>query len=737
MAYPAIRLCLLIVSGILLGFYLPKLFPFTFFAAVLIVALTGSAALIEEISKRKMLLASTLWTAGYPLAVILAFAAYTASTVHFVPPNSVLMFVNEKAPIKVVVKTEPSQKDNRVQWTASVEKIILSTKDKIDTLTISGNVRIRINLKDKEKINLTIGDKCWVNGRLTLPPTARNKGEFNYREFLEQQEIYALLSATGEASVKHTDEREENFYYDTFVLPAYAAVKKSIERLIKDGDEQSFIKGLLLGDRSGISDDVRMAFQKTGTMHVLAISGLHISLIAFILNVLLKRLNTTVWAKWLRFFLTVFALVLYSQMTGNTPPVKRAVIMAILFEFAVLMERKSLSLNTLGAAAAMMLIWNPRELFSLSFHLTNGAVAAIILIYPRLSALYDPEKKNPVLDVITGVGKFFWNALSLTIAATIGTTPFIAFMFGSVPMLGLFANLVIVDMTSLAVLSMIPAILFESLGIGISTYYALCAFYLIHWSIGITEWFSKVPFASVEFQLSAFGIVAFFLTTIAVLKLTEPKRDVRWLIAALVAVNIVIWKGLWDKAPQPIIMFSAIGRGNAVICKTTTESILIDAGTSEKQWSRINKQRALFKADSLAAAVQFSSKTGLVNAINAAQTFLRKDSVLKLRTMICYRPTPYLLKIMTKSKRLLCAQRVSDLKLSPFFKCDVALIQLRKFGEKEKALLSQWLDYANPSCCVAELSSWMNAFEKKKFYRYASTEPRLKTTERDGQLVIE
>ncbi len=737
MAYPAIRLCLLIVSGILLGVYLPKLFPFTFFAAVLVVALTGSAALVEEISKRKMLLASTLWIAGYPLAVILAFAAYTASTVHFIPPNSVLMFVNKKVPIKVIVKTEPSQKDNRVQWTASVEKIVLSTANKIDTVTISGNVRVRINLKDKEKINLTIGDKCWVNGRLTLPPTARNKGEFNYREFLEQQEIYVLLSATGEASVKRTDEREENFYYDALVLPTYGAVKKSIERLIKDGDEQSFIKGLLLGDRSGISDDVRVAFQKTGTMHVLAISGLHISLIALILNILLKRLNTTVWAKWLRFLLTVFALVLYSQMTGNTPPVKRAVIMAILFEFATLTERKSLSLNTLGAAAVMMLIWNPRELFSLSFHLTNGAVAAIMLIYPRLSALYEPEKKSAVLDIVTSIAKFFWNALSLTIAATIGTTPFIAFIFGSVPMLGLFANLVIVDMTSLAVLSMIPAILFELLGVGISTYYALCAFYLIHWSIGITEWFSKVPFASVEFQLSAVGIVAFFLTTVAILKLTEPKRNVRWLIAALVAINVVVWKGLWEKAPQPYVIFNAVGRGNAVICKTTNEPILIDAGTSEKQSSRINKQCALFKADSLAAAVQFSSKMSLIQTVNATRTFSRKDSVLKLRTMICYRPTPYLLKIIMKSKRVLCLQRVSDLKPSLFFKCNIALIQLRKFGEKEQAALSQWLGYANPSCCVAELSGFMNAFEKKKFYRYASTEPRLKTTERDGQLVIE
>lgn len=726
MPYPALRLLVQVVLGIMIGHGFPRLVLVWLILALIAILITLTALALERyvVSSR----CRAVWSIGYLVSVPLGLAAYTAAVYEMLPENTVLKFANEDVVVLAKAETDAKTKNKVAQWTADVEKVVLVRTG--DTLGASGKVRVRCYKHDASTIALAIGEKFWLQGRLERPRAAMNRGEFDYRAFLAEKEIDLLLvSADNQAFIK-TGQTEINWLNQHIILPSYRAISESLERLFPEGDERAFVKGMILGERSGVSDEVRAAFQKTGTIHVLAISGLHVGLIALILNVFLKRLKVTVLGKWSALLLYAAVLAYYSAITGNSPPVKRAVLMAVLFELGAVLERKSYSLNTLGAAAVIMLFWNPRELFSLSFHLTNSAVAAIILIYPKLSALYAPEKDTLLAKIL----KYLWDAGAVTIAASVGTSPFIAYYFGSVPLLGLLANLVVTDMMSLALMSSIPALILDTIGLGIAEYYAVCAYYLVRGAIVVAEFFSHLPFANIALSFSPAHIILFFLVVATVLLVQHRRWCVRFAVASFIMATGLMLLSELEKTPEPQIIFNALGRGSAVIFKTASESILIDAGTAEKQWARIDKQVQIFCRDTLSAFVQAHSPPKVASAVKTSLKMLWNDSLLKLNSILVYRAAKLLLKVYSKEQNLLVISNAAVLKTAEFFKTDVALIRLKKFKPKDAAQFEAWLTYAQPKVVVVELSGALSAFERKRFYRFAQHKPCLKTTERDGQI---
>jgi len=726
MPYPALRLLIQVALGILIGYAYQQDVEVWFWLALSLTAITLIALAIEHYRPSQTLRA--VWMIGYLISIPAGFAAYTAALYEILPEETVLKFANEEVIVFAKAETDASTKNQVTQLTASVEKVILLRT--ADTLTASGKVRVRQYRRDTSTLSLRIGEKFWLQGRLELPKPAMNQGEFDYRAFLAEQEIYLLLTSSEKSMFIKTDQVDIGGFNEKIILPAYRAISESLERLFPRGDERAFIKGMILGERSGISDEVRAAFQKTGTIHVLAISGLHVGLIVLTLNIFLKRLKTTKSGKWCALLVYASILVVYSNITGNSPPVKRAVLMAILFEVGTVLERKSYSLNTLAAAAVLMLAWNPRELFSPSFHLTNSAVASIILIYPKLSGRYVPEKEI----LISRILKYLWDAGAMTVAASLGTAPFIAYYFGSVPLLGLLANLVVTDMVSLALMASIPALILDILGLGMGEYYAICAYYLIRGAIFVAERFSQIPFVNLQLSITPALMILFFLI-LATLRIAKHRRwMVRLVSASLLLATVLIVQSELEKVPEPTIVFNALGRGSAVIFKTSTESILIDAGVLPKQWNRIERQVKKVCDGTLTAFVQAHSPPKVTHAIDISKKMLWSDSVLKLNTIVAYRPARALVKVFSKECNLLIASNTGVLKPSEFFKADVALIRLKKFKQKEAEEFKQWWHYAQPKLTVVELSGKLSNFERRRFYRFAQTTPHIKTTERDGQI---
>ena len=726
MAYPSLYALLIVTLGIYIGSRLSAclhiLLPLAFAMLLLTLLLHALATLKKNNHFRAVELCLVL------LLLCSAFCAYSNLKTKYVSQRDVVRYVNQRVWLKGIVATKVAEKNHSAQWTLNAEQLVLNG----DTTQVSGNVRIR--LYGDLKTTLKIGDEIWINGVLKLPPKAMNTGEFDYRQFLQERDIFSLLSVQIDSLFQKSGIILLAFYERNITIPIAERLSQTIETLIPNGDEQQFVKGLILGERSDLSDEVKWAFQRTGTIHVLVISGLHVGLLVLLLDLIFKRLKTTRTGKWIAFGLATVILVFYSHITGNSPPVVRAVIMALIFELSRVIERKAYPLNTLAFCLVVIFTLDPRAVFSASVHLTTGAVAAIVLIYPRLSELVTVETQTKWLKPIVALAKYVWESLALTLSASMGVSPLIAYYFGTTAFLGILANVPVVLLTSLAVYAAVPMLIFDLISQTLATLYAVSVFYFVHWAIVFAKWFSELPMASVTIQPTIPVLLAFYLTVISILQLNNPKTRAKWAITALVAINLAIWIPIFQpKENAPKFIFNALYSGTSIIINASGETVLIDAGAKRSDWLRIERQLQIFGLTPT-AFVQFSSSDSVAQSVPIEKKFNRTESMKGIGTVLI-RPSVEHCKIYTKQASIVCTQNLKGVSENECFKADIIFLKLLRFREEEREKLKQWIELAEPKLVVAELSPFMRKVERKFFYRFAKTELRIKTAERDGQII--
>lgn len=206
--------------------------------------------------------------------------------------------------------------------------------------------------------------------------------------------------------------------------------------------ERALAKAVLLGLRDELDADQRAAFARSGTMHVLAVSGSHVGLIyaAFLWG--LAFLGRRPGARWGRGLLILAALWAYAGLTGLTPSVLRATVTFSVFTLAEMLRRRTEPLNSLALAAFVLLLWDPGMLVQLGFQLSFLAVLGIALFYRPLVQAWTPPH---------AVAAFFWSLFAVSLAAQAFTTPLSLLVFQAFPTWFLPANMVIVGLVSLGV----------------------------------------------------------------------------------------------------------------------------------------------------------------------------------------------------------------------------------------------------------------------------------------------
>lgn len=183
-------------------------------------------------------------------------------------------------------------------------------------------------------------------------------------------------------------------------------------------------------------------FTKTGVIHVLAVSGLHVGIIYLFLSWILKLKRNQVNAAW-KIILLIFILFLYAMITGFSPSVSRAVLMFSFMRIGELFGKKVHTLNALAFSAFIILIYNPTELFQLGFQLSYFAVLSIVIFYPAIYGLL--FFKNTILDKL-------WSLTAVTLAAQIGTFPWALYVFHQFPVYFILSNWVTIPLSTLLVL---------------------------------------------------------------------------------------------------------------------------------------------------------------------------------------------------------------------------------------------------------------------------------------------
>ena len=290
-------------------------------------------------------------------------------------------------------------------------------------------VRGKILLRTMPGSTYAYGDLLSIRGELT---EAGSSAQFSYKDYLFHRGITALSQYARVVLLQ----REQG-------SPLYAAIYRLRERSllvarkIFPEPESALLRGILLGDRSGISEDLEQAYARTGTTHIIAISGFNMAILAG----LITRLFTRKLGAWKGGALAILTLALYTVLVGASATVLRAALMGSLGILGASINRRGSGLNSLGLAVCLMLLFNPHLPWDIGFQLSAAATLGMLLFSAPMQArlqrwLEARVGKDASLRLSSTAGEY----LLTTFAAQAFTLPLIVYHFQEVSPLFLIAN---------------------------------------------------------------------------------------------------------------------------------------------------------------------------------------------------------------------------------------------------------------------------------------------------------
>lgn len=343
------------------------------------------------------------------------------------------------------------------------------------------------------------GERLYVRG--TIRPF-RSKLE-SYRRLMLRRGFAGTLRLS-ETSIYHRAAEESP------VLHRSAAQR--LARAGLGGDAGAVVRAMTVGDRSGVTPELRRAYARSGMSHLLAVSGLHTGIVFLLVNLALWWLPLLRRGHVMRNVLVIAAVWLFVATAGFPPSAVRAAVMCTLLQFALAAGSEYAGLNALGAAAAGMLLWNPSWLGDIGFQLSFVAVAAILAWGVPLCRRCRTRWK--ALNLVT-------DALAIGLTASLATAPLVSHTFGIVPLAGVVLNPAVVVLAAVVVAGGLLSLLFPPLGV-----VAAGAASLLN---TLAERVAALPYGAAEHALPAVPTAALyllFLLATAAAWSREPKKSV-------------------------------------------------------------------------------------------------------------------------------------------------------------------------------------------------------------------
>jgi competence protein ComEC len=500
------------------------------------------------------------------------------------PADHISRFANDE-PAKVFIKGMVADDPISSETFYHTEKITFPL-DARYYLSPSGwqktSGRLEVNSNSDSAKALRTGDEVLLEGLISKIGSRKNPGTFDYSGYMAAKGMLVWLKVKEGFKI----EKIGRIHLNPLISSALIMRRKIADLIERHLDEphSGFLKAILIGDRTGLGDGIKDDFVKTGTVHILAISGLNIALIAGLIMALFGIMRLP---RKTSLVITVIFIVVYTFTAGANPPVVRSTIMFSIIVIGYLIGRDTDILNSLPLAALLILVFNPKEIFDPSFQLSFASLAGIIILSPRIDALFGVEKIKPIF-VMARLKLYLLRGISVSIAAVISTWPIIASCFNIVSPISIIANLIAVPMlliltaASFAFLIAGPVsdIIAGLLAISITNIDRLYFFINHHLALMPFSWFR------VGRPGSAGTIIyyAFLFLLLAPKEMFLGRFRIRRkhiFMLLLVLLNISMWTVFMDPGKRCLkITFFDVGDGDSTLIELADKGrVLIDGGS--------------------------------------------------------------------------------------------------------------------------------------------------------------
>jgi competence protein ComEC len=430
-----------------------------------------------------------------------------------------------------------------------------------------------------------IGDTIEATGRLSAPTTPGNPGELDYAAFLRDQRIQAWMVVQKSADAVRRVDEGSTFTFSTGLAEIRAWGNRQLEASLP-AEESSIAMGLLLGDGSAMSQDDWDRYSRTGVIHVLAISGQHLVVLAGFLWWLLRLAGVR---KRRGAALVAGLLLLYALMTGGRPPAIRSAVMVGAFSGGLILRRTPLPANTFALAWLVVAILNPMDIFNTGCQLSFLAVAVLtwgfVGLFDRSS---DPlerliEESRPLWQrLLLNFGRGLLLAYAVTLAVWLALAPLIAARYHLVSPVGVLLGPPAVLLTSIALVSGFLLLLSAAICWPLVPVFALVTKWCLAGCNGLVALGDALPGGHWYVpSVPDWWLWVFYPGLLAVLLLPWPEWRWRYALPAMLAWLCVGLAGAaFRSAPEELrCTFLAVGHGNCVVLESSDgRVILYDAG---------------------------------------------------------------------------------------------------------------------------------------------------------------
>ncbi len=536
------------VIGIIISYYF-KVDMFFSFALLLIGFLIYGILVYRDINNSYFILILSL-------VIGLTLGSYRLN-------SSVLIKNIEKSlNISGIVDQVSSQDEDQSRYILKVSSISENDGQK------TTNEKTMLKIIGESKLEL--GDRIEFRGNFKIPMENTNPKLYNYRENLISKDIYTTITIKS-GDIFNIDTNNREFKYrirDSFK----DRVESSFDKYLND-ENSDLIKGIVLGDYNYLDEDYLKAYREIGLAHILAVSGLHIGIIAGALVFFLSRIGLS--RKW-NISITIAIIWIYGYLIGFPSSILRANLMFTMLFIARLMAEPYDSINALFLSFWILILFSPLSVLSIGFQLSYAASFSILYLAPRISKSFYP------LESDNRFRKNLISTISALIGLYIGILPIQIYYFNEFSALSIVSNIIIAPIISFVLIAsfalLIVEFIFSPLNFLIGFVINIC----LNIQSVLVDIIHQFSFLNFKFASPDIGeLILYYILIFIIVKTIDfsyLKGNVNRAIYTYLVFIVLIGLGLELNDNSLEIDFIDVGQGDAALLRTRSGDYLIDTG---------------------------------------------------------------------------------------------------------------------------------------------------------------